>query len=418
MTELSSEQEAIVRDKDLAWEIYDVQPTNPRIPELAQSVLAREPSFTGMIILLALHHEACGEFGVARGLLQELVSRRDRQYVNALRKLRDLEYSDRNFAEALRLSEVVLREDPEGDWMDRMEYGSALVYASSPGEGWLAIDDAVEFCARSQPEYYGEALGQRAVRLLASGAPPERYVPAAEEAIEADPSETILSTALAFAYLYSYRFEDAETLLLRVLRDDPTDEIAQLGIAATRAAVGPLRSGEVSIDELRDAGTGELLWRMFRDLTYQTDLREALAALEEVMPEDLASSLHAGIDVEAARETNGEPRLLEWRNGQTAHTGDLWGTGEAFRLMAGAEIDATESAMKEHPADWPHWNVEEEYFTLLFTDDAGAYRFEGPGGRLCDRGADGETREVAESLSDWVWDRVVAFGGEERRPGH
>ena len=81
---LTPEQEAIERDRDLAWELYDYQPEHPKIPELTQSVIAREPTFTGMIILLALHREACGEIDEARSLLQELMGRRDRQYVNAV----------------------------------------------------------------------------------------------------------------------------------------------------------------------------------------------------------------------------------------------------------------------------------------------------------------------------------------------
>lgn len=38
-------------------------------------------------------------------------------------------------------------------------------------------------------------------------------------------------------------------------------------------------------------------------------------------------------------------------------------------------------------------------------------------GRLFRRTPGEPDREIAESLADWLWDRVVAFGGDDPRPG-
>ena len=51
------------------------------------------------------------------------------------------------------------------------------------------------------------------------------------------------------------------------------------------------------------------------------------------------------------------------------------------------------------------------------TDEAGGYFIEGFGGRLYHRVSGAADVEIAPSLADWVWDRVVAFGADERRPG-
>ncbi len=414
---LDAERAAIMRDKDLAWELYGFQPEHPRIPELAQSVLAREPSFTGMIILIALHREECGEIDEARRLLQDLMGRRDRQFVNAVKKLRDLEFSQRNYGEALRLAEIVLREQPEGDWLDLMDYGSAQIFTGDPEAGWRTIDEAVELAARTDADHYGDALGQRATRLLVSGASPERFLPAAQEAVEADPSEPLLATTLAYAYLYAYRAEEAEALFRRVLREDPTDGPAHGGLTMARAFLDPIERGVGTMDDHRRAGSGELAWRILRDQMFETGLVEALAALDEVLPDDLARSLRPPLGREAARESGGEWKVLAWHDGQEPGTGGLWGAGDAFRLMSAAEIDEMDDAIESDPAAWSQWDMKNEYYTQLFTDDAGAYLIEGSRGRLYRRGAGEPDREVAPSLADWVWDRVVAFGGADPRPG-
>ena len=413
---LTPEQEAIERDRDLAWELYDYQPEHPKIPELTQSVIAREPTFTGMIILLALHREACGEIDEARRLLQELMGRRDRQYVNAVKKLRDLEYSAEQYPEALRLSEIVRQETPEADGMDLMDHASARIGNGRREEGWSKIDEAVEHCARVDAGRYSDALGQRATRLLASGAHPDRFLPAAQEAVEADPSESLLASTLGFAYLYHYRADEAEELFLRVLREDPMEGSAQIGLTLARAFLEPIRSGTATMEDHRTAGSGEMAWRILRDQMFGTGMLEAFAALDEVMPEPLLRALRPPLDREAARASGGDDKLLAWHNGQDPGTGALWGTGTELRMMTAAEISAMDDAIEQDPDAWPLWQAEDSYYTQLFTDDAGSYLIEGHAGRVYQRGPEGADREVAESLTDWLWDRVAAFGGADPRP--
>lgn len=416
-TDVDLEQAAIERDRDLAWELFEAQPTHRRIPALAQSVLNREPTFTGMIILIALHRKACGELDEARCLLRDLLGQQDRQYLSALRILRDLEYSDRNYAETLRLAELVLREDPEADWMDRMVLANGMIFTGDPEAGWRCIDEAVELSARTDPERHTRALAQRAARFLSTGAPPERFLPAAEAAIAADPSEPVLSTALAYAYLFGYRAEDAETLLRRVLREDPTDTVAQGGMMMVRGFLDPIERGDATMDDLRASGAGEMAWRTMNEQLFDIGLDDALSALSRVLPRALVRVLRGGLRKSAAKETRGESTLLAWHDGQDPGTRDAWGIDGPVRLMSSAEIGAMEEAIERDPAAWPEWSTEGEYFTIIATDDNGAYLFEGAGGRVFQRRAGAEDREVAVSLADWVWDRVVAFGGDERRPG-
>lgn len=422
------ERVAIERDRDLAWELYDAQPKHPQIPRLTQSVLARAPQFTGMIILLAMHREACGEFDEARRLLQDLMGRRDRQFLGALRKLRDLEHHERRYDESLRLAELVLREDPEADWLDRMDLGSAMSCSTDPEGGWRMIDEAVDLSARTDPARFPQALGQRALRFLASGAPPERFIPAAQQAIEADPSETLIETALAYAFLYDYRAEEAADAFRRVLRADPLDEVAQGGLYVAKAFLDPIERGVGTMDDLRNAGMGRIAWRMLRDQLFETGVAEALAALDAVMPDDLARSLRPPLDDEAARVSGGEYKVLAWHDGQLPGSGAAWGQDDPFRLipagqtnpfrlMSAEEIAAMDAEIEQDPEAWPLWNDEREYYTQIFTDDAGAYLNEGSGGRLFQRGVGDVDREIAPSLADWLWDRVVAFGGDDPRPG-
>lgn len=409
------ERAAIEHDHDLAWELFEAQPQHPRIAELALGVLAREPSFTGQMVLLALHRQACGQADEARRLLQDLIGRRDRHYVNALRKLRDLELAEFRHDEALRLADLVLREDPEHGWEDRMDRAAAVVYVVGAETGWDEMDRAVELCARHDPDHLSVALGQRALRFLASSAPPARFASAAQAAIEADPTESRIAIALGFARLYEYRAPEADELFRRVLREDPTDPLAQDGMAMTRAFIDPVERGEMTVDVLRQVGLGELAWRLMRDATHEVGLDEALVALDAVLPTDLEAALRPPLEREAARASGGESRLLAWRDGQLPGTGARWGTGTAFRLMTGDEVAAMDEAIEREPDAWPRWDSD-EFYTQLATDDAGSYLIEGFGGRLYRRGPDGPDEEVAPSLADWVWDRVAAFGGQDRRP--
>lgn len=414
---VGAEREAIEHDRDLAWELYDFQPEHPRIPELAMSVLARAPQFTGMIILLSMHRQACGDVDEARRLLRELLGRRDRQFLGALRRLRDLEGSEGDFAEAMRLGELVLREDPEADWFDHMDHAAAVAMAADPQRGWALIDDAVELAGRTAPEAYAGALGLRAVHFLSTGTPPGRFLVAAQQAIEADPSETTLSTALAFAYLYDYRPQEALELFARVLREDPMDEVAQGGMIVARAFLDPIERGVGTMDDLRRAGMGEIAWRILRDKLFEAGLADALAALDPLLPKELAASLRPPLDLDAASASGGDDKVLAWHDGQLPGTGGRWGDGSPFRLMSGAEIGEMDEAIEQDPSAWPQWDAERDYYTQLFTDDAGAYLIEGSGGRLVRRAAGRDDEEVAASLTDWLWDRVVAFGGDDPRPG-
>lgn len=414
---MEAEREAADRDRTLAWELYEAQPEHPQIAELTQSVLARTPHTTGMIILLALHREACGQIEEARRLLQDLVGRRDAQYVNAVKNLRDLEYSDKNYAEALCLTEIVLRENPEAGWIEHMELGSATVFVKSPEEGWRIIDEAVDLCASTDPDWYADALGQRALRFLSTGAPPERFGPAAAAAIEADPSELVLTVALGFAYLFDYRAEEAEELFLRVLRETPTDGIAQAGLAVSRGFLEPVRKGTHTMDDHRQAGSGEMAWRMLCGYMFDTTLEQALAALDDVMPQEVAASLRPPLSADEARASEGDSDLLGWHDGQEEGGGTVWEMGEPFRLMSGAEVAALEAAIEGDPDAYPEWGGDDAYYNLIATDDAGTVYFTGVARRLYARRPGHEDRLIAPSVADWVWDRVVAFGGADPRPG-
>lgn len=416
---LDVEREAIERDRDLAWELFEAQPEHPLIPQLTQSVLARVPEFTGMIILLARHRLACAEIDEARELLQDLMGRRDRQYLNALRDLRDLEDLADRRVEHLRLAELVLREDPEASWSDHMDVGYSTAFVGNPEAGWALIDDAVELCARTDPDSYAHALGLRAGMFLNSGTPPDRFLVAAEQAIEADPTELDIAAALGYAYLYNYRPEKAAETLLRVLREDPMNRAAQLGMPIVEGFLAPLASGAYTIDDTRNAGMGELAWRGMQHLIFGTSVDAALLALETVLPDDLARSLRPPLSPEEARASGGEVEILTWHDGQLPGTGALWRDGQSFRLMTAAEISEMDDEIEQHPQAWPEWHGESmDYIQILFTDDAGAYLIEGPGERLYRRAAGEPDREAsAESLSDWLWDRVAAFGGDDPRPG-
>lgn len=411
-----AEREAIEHDRELAWDLFDAQPTHPQIPVLAHRVLARAPQFTGMIILLAKHHAALGEVDRARQLLQELVGRADRQLLGAVRELRDLEYDQRNFSEALRLAEIAMRE-PAANWLDLMDLASAEAYAVSPEAGWRRLDEAVDLCASSEPDEIAFALGQRALRLLASGAPPERFIPSAQEAMDADPSDPEIAVALAYAYLYDYQPERSEEILRRILREDPTNVVAQGGLTVARGFLAPIERGDGTMEDFRNARMGEVVWRMLRDQLFGTGMEEALAALDAVIPADLAASLRPPLSEEEARASGGDRWLVAWHDGQQPGAGALWGTGDAFRLMTATEIAEMDASMESNPEAWPHWHPDDEYFVQIFTDDAGSYVIEGPGGRLYRRDTEGVDHEVAPSLADWVWDRVAAFGGQDRRPG-
>lgn len=410
------ESEAVEHARDLAWELYSVQPENPQIPAMAQSVLARNPRFTGMIVLQALHYQEVGEPDRARQLLQDLAGTRDHQYIGAISELRDLEYNQRNYAEALRLAELVLRESPEPEWRDVLRLGFAETYAIGAEQGWARVDSAVEMSAAKGPDQYNIGLALRASHLYSTGAPAERLLAATEPAVAATPTDTILLTALAQGYMYTYRLEEAEQILLRVLREEPTDSVAEASLGAVSAFLRGLRGGEFTIEEMKAAGMGEQVSVMWRELIFGTDIAEALAALDLVMPPDLRAALHAPIDRESAYESDGNREILSWHNGQAPGSAAFWRADGEFRLLSAAEVDGTEAAIAADPAAWPQFTSEEN-FELIFTNDAGSFLIVGFAGRMFRRDADGTNTQIAPALSDWFWDRVAAFGGNDARLG-
>lgn len=410
-----SEAEAVGRDRDLAWELFDAQPDHPQIPTIVHSVLRRSPQSTGQIILLAKHYQEVDRVDEARELLHDLIGRRDRQYVNAVRELRDLEHTASNFDEAVRLAELVLREEPGEYWMDIFNLGRALTFARSPYVGWPVVDDAVTAASKESPEAYAGAIAMKATHLLESSAPPEMILPVAEAAIALDPTESALAITLAFAYLYTYRFDEAEELIFRVLREDPTDDVAQGAIIMARGFTVPLRDGLATIEEFREAGMGEYAWNYMFELRYGCGVGEALAALDAVMPASLTDALHAPFTGEDDGTTASERALVTWHDGQLPGTAHLWGKDNAFRLLAHAEIARTEAELSVAPSTQALWGDDgPPYWAVVATDDAGRYLVVGPGGRLQRR--DTADHEYAPSLAHWLWDQAVSFGAKDPRP--
>ena len=409
------EQAAIIRDRDLALELLGAQPTNRRIATLSHSVLAREPAFTGTYLILALHHQARGDLDDARKALRELIGLQDGYQLTALRILRDLEYEDRRFDEGLRLAEQVMAGGADVGWLDLMMLGAATVYTGSRTAGWDLMDEAVAWTGEVDPDLIPTVLTKRALLFLTTGAPPERYRPAAEAAIAVNPSETLLSTALGYAYLFDYRAADARELFQRVLREDPTDVVAQSGMIMARGFLDPIERGDTTMDQLREAGMGEMMWRMMHEQIFDLDIAHALAALSRVLPRALVRVLRGPLRRKKLESTEGNGELLGWHDGQDPGTGGAWGLDESVRLLSSAEIDAL-VAKAQQPGAWPVW-PEEEVFVPIATDDAGAYYFQGYAERLYLRRPGVPDAEIAPSLADWLWDRVVDFGGAEPRPG-
>ncbi|MDF9717040.1 tetratricopeptide repeat protein [Nocardioides sp. ChNu-153] len=405
------------RDVDLAWELYDVQPTHPEIGRLAGRVLAQQPDRTGIRMLLALHLEARDDIAEARRILLDVVGRRDRFFVDAARRLRALEQHECDHAEARRWAEVVLQEEPDG-WHDRMELGASTAMAGDPVRGWRLLDEAVAHCARTDADDLRHALASRALSLFQSFAPPERFVPAAEEAMRADPSSEIVGGPLIWAYVHQGRFDEAEELASRLLRLDPTDGLAGGALQMIRDTRAAAEKHEMTLADVHAAGLVAAAWSHMRAQVLGTDLASALAALETVLPPDLRAALRPPLDEEAARSLSGEREIATWHDGQEPGTGALWGpAGGGFRLLSGAEVTAMDEAIEAEPDAWPEWPQDslEDYYSQVMTDDAGGYLVATLGDVVVRRtGADDV--HVAPSLADWFWDRVSDLGGRDPRP--
>ncbi|MFE6617247.1 tetratricopeptide repeat protein [Amycolatopsis sp. NPDC057786] len=415
--------DAVERDLDLAWELIGAQPTHPKVAELALRVLATEPARCSALMLLGDHRQACGEIDEARRLFLQVAGQRNRWFTMAARSLRHLELGERNLDEALRWARIVLGEDQE-DWDDWMQLGHAQALSGEYEVGWRQLDEAVALCARAAPDDLSKALGKRAEYLLESAAPPERFAPAAEEAIRANAADPWVAMLLGFAYVAQYRFADAEQLGLRLLREDPTDDLLHSLVDTARSMlriVEKASADDITLDDIRRTGALEMAWRQIRDMKIGTDLGSALTALEPVLPDELRATLRPGAT--AAELAEGDEKVgsmvakdvLTWHNGQQPGTGASWGLAEPFRLMSAAEILAMDAEIEADRAAHPDW-PENELWEQVMTDDAGTYLVAVAFGALVIRRPGQPDEPVADSMADWIWDRVADFGGRDPRP--
>ncbi|UUV34736.1 tetratricopeptide repeat protein [Amycolatopsis roodepoortensis] len=415
--------DTVERDLDLAWELLEAQPTHPRVAELAARVLAAQPERSSASMVLAYHRESLGDADEARRLYLRVAGRHDSQFIWAARALRHLETAENNHDEALRWARTVLGRNHE-DWDDRMQLGNTQARSGLHEAGWRQLDEAVELCARTAPDDLPKALAKRAEYLLASCAPPERFVPAAEEAIRANAADSWVAMLLGYAYLAQYRFDDAEQLGLRLLRTDPTDDLLQTLVDTARTMlriVEKARGDDITLADIQGTGALEMAWQQIRDLKLGIDLDSALAALDAVMPAELRDSLRPGAT--AGDLADGDERvgsmvakeLLTWHDGQPPGSGATWGWTESFRLMSAAEILAMNAEIEADQAAHPDW-PEKEVWDQVMTDDAGTYLVAVAFGKLVKRRAGRPDEPVADSMADWIWDRVAGFGGRDPRP--
>ncbi|WP_340684990.1 tetratricopeptide repeat protein [Amycolatopsis coloradensis] len=409
------------RDLDLAWELIGAQPTHPKVAELALRVLAAQPERSSALMLLGDHRQVCGEVDEARRLFLRVAGRRDTWFTMAARALRHLESAEHNHDEALRWARTVLGESHE-DWDDWMKLGSAQALSGAHEEGWRQLDEAVALCARTAPDDLPKALAKRAEYLLESFAPPERFAPAAEEAIRANAADSWVAMLLGYAYLAQYRFDDAEQLGLRLLREDPTDDLLQSLVGAARAMLRILEKAsgdDITLADLQGTGALEMAWQQIRDQRLGTDLPSALAALDAVLPADLRATLRPGATAaDLADKKVGSivaKPLVAWHDGQQPGSGATWGQAEPFRLMSAAEIVAMDAEIEADRAAHPDW-PENELWEQVMTDDAGAYLVVVAFGALVRRRPGQPDEPVADSMADWIWDRVAGFGGRDPRP--
>lgn len=418
----ADDTEAVARTLDLAWELFEAQPTHPKVAELALRVLAAQPERSSVSLLLGSHREICGKTDEARRLYLQVAGRRDGQFINAARALRHLAFAEHDQPEALRWAHTVLAED-DGEWDDWMELGSAQALSGEHEDGWRQLDEAVALCSRTSPDDLPNALGKRAAYLLGSFAPPDRFVPAAEEAVRADAANSWVALMLGWAYLVQYRFADAEQLGLRLLRENPTEDLLQNLVGTARTVLGIVENAhaqDITLADIRRTGVIELGWQQLRDQMLGTDLASALAALDDVMPTGLRATLRPGASISDESEidkvgTMVAEDLVTWRDGQQPGSGAAWGPAEPFRLMSAAEIIAMSTEIEADPAAHPDW-PENEIWEQVMTDDAGAYLVAVAFGALVKRRPGHPDEPVAASMADWIWDRVADFGGPDPRP--
>ncbi len=410
------EIDPIERDVDLAWELFEAQPTHPEVGRLAMRILAQQPGRNGIRILLAMHREECGAVDEAREILLAVAGQRDRFFVDVARRLRDLEQSECRYDEARRWAETAVREDPER-WLDQMELGFATAMCGDLDAGWQLLDAGVAACASTDADNLPDAFIARAIYLMQSWAPHERFIPAAEEAMRANPSSEFIGGPLAWAYMGMGRFDDAEELALRLLRLDPTDGLAQGVVSVIRSWRATVAKGEVTFADIHESGMVEIMWSQKRDELLGTDVASALAALEEVLPAALRAALLPPGDEDTVRKSPGEREIAAWHDGQQPGTGALWGVDGDFRLMSSAEIAAMDEAIEAEPEAHPQWQQDrlEDYYVQVMTDDEGGYLV-ATLENVVVRHDGVDDVVVAPNLASWFWDRVAAFGGRDPRP--
>lgn len=332
------------------------------------------------------------------------------------RERRDDALARHDYPEARRWAEEVLRH-PEEDWLDLIELGTATALAGEQEAGWQLVDEAVEQCERADARMLPSVLVHRAISLLMSCAPTDRFVAAVEEAHRASPGDENLTVPLLWSYAYQGRFDEAEDLgRLRSWSDDGGMVASMLDVVATfrRAA----EQTGTTLDDLHRRGFFTPLWDEFRAQQLGFGLSDALAALDETMPAALKATLRRPAGRRTLDETGGERKVLAWHDGQDAGAGAAWGLDGDFRLMTSAEIRTMDAAVEASPQKFRQWDAQHlhEVYTQVMTDDRGGYLICLGGGRVVIRREGVDDVAVAPSLTDFLWDRVAAWGGHDRRP--
>ena len=411
----------VERDLDLAFEIFAARRTHPEVARLALRVLAAQPDRASAALLLGKHRELCGETDEARRLYHRVAGNGGSQVINAARALRDLAFAERDRLEARSWARTVLGLDQEG-WEDWLQLGHARALCGDVDGGWRLLDEAVALCARTAVDDLPRALGRRAACLLESFAPPDEFVPAAEAAIRANAASPMVGLLLGWAYMVQYRFVDAETLGLRLLREDPTADQVQNLVTTVRTMqqiVQGAAAQDITLDDIRRSGVIEMAWRQLRDEALGTDLASALAALDDVMPDDLRASLRAGAvlsdDDAALLGPMVSEDLVSWHDGQQPGSGTAWSLPEPVRLLSAAEIIALGTDVDADPTLHASWPPDDSWEAVM-TDDAGSYLVVVAFGTLVRRHPGRPDVPVAPSMADWIWDRVASFGGRDARP--
>ncbi|MFT3861128.1 tetratricopeptide repeat protein [Micropruina sp.] len=414
----NDETDLLDQDVDLALALYKAQPEHPQIAALASRVLASKPDHTGMKLLLGNHLRACKRYDEARTIFQGIAGQNDTFLINAAQYLRELETLVCNYEAALTWADLARQLDPEG-WHNQLHYGGILAHTERADEGWRLMEEAVALCAHTDPDNLGNARIVESYYLIMTYAPPERFVPSAEEAIRLDPSNSYISDVLLYAYLLQGRFEDCRKLALRLLREDPTNSAAGSLMRMFRTWDMALETNpQLSYAQIHESGILARYWTQIGDERVGVGPSAALAALDAVLPAAVSDTLLPGLSAEEARDTLGEAALVAWHDGQRPGAGDAWGLGGAFRLLSSAEIAQLEDSFRADAEAHPQWQETTAFdaFWLLMTDDADAYVVCLADGSIAIRRPAMPDEKISPCLSDLLWGLVVAFGGTDTRP--